>query len=123
MGDGYGMIVAEAVTFDPGFVVAILVLFALACAIVIATVACGIVAGYRFGIDHDRVAARTMWIASLALAAVGGVLVAPSGDPSLLGAYVGCVGSMIAARWVGEAVGSSRSDLEDRRRPEQDPQL
>lgn len=72
--DDRRMLLAEAVTFDPGLVVALFVAFLLVCAAAAAVVITGIVSGYRHGRDPDRRRAATAWHTCLAIEAAAGAL-------------------------------------------------
>ncbi len=59
--DARSMLLAEAVTFDPGVVVAVFIVFLLVCTTALAVIITGICAGYRSGRDPQRTRAAAAW--------------------------------------------------------------
>lgn len=104
--DDRAMLLAEAVTFDPGLVVALFVGFLLVCAAAAAVVVTGIVSGYRHGRDPDRRRPATAWRTCLAIeAAVVALMIITWAPLQLMLAALLAAGATLLARAAGRHTG------------------
>lgn len=104
---GRGLL-AEAVTFDPGLVVALFLVFALVCIAGVAVVVVGICAGYVSGRDAGRTRAMTAWQVCLALEGVALVLALGAVHPVSVLVTGAAFATAIAAHRIGRSSGSTR---------------
>ncbi len=91
------MLLAEAVTFDPGLVVAVFVVFLLVCAAALAVVVTGLCAGFRVGRDPGRTKAMTAWRTCLGFEAAALLLAVVAGAPLTFCAIVAALTALTAA--------------------------
>lgn len=97
------MLLAEAVTFDPGLVVALFVAFLLVCAAALAVAVTGVCAGYRAGRDPGRARAGAAWRTCLAIDAAALVLALVTRAPLAMTATIAAV---TALTWATHQLGA-----------------
>ncbi len=96
------MLFAEAVTFDPEVVVAVFIVFLLACAAALAVVVTGLVAGFRAGRDPGRTRALAAWRTCLGIDVATLAIVAATRAPIVMtAAVVGVTAATAASRQLG----------------------
>lgn len=104
-----GAVLAEAVTFDPGLVVVVFIVFLLTCAAGLAVVVIGIVSGVRSARSPDLHRPRLVWrccvVIEAAVAALATVLMAPA--LVLVGVWL-ALASSVVAHWLARSAARSR---------------
>jgi hypothetical protein len=96
-----GVLLAEAVTFDPGLVVAAFLVFLLVCAGAIAVVVVGIVSGVRSARAPDLRRPLIAWRSCVAIEAAVALLATVAMAPVLVLVVAwAALGSSVAARWL-----------------------
>ena len=101
------MLLAEAVTFDPGLVVALFIVFLLVCATAVAVVVTGICSGYRAGRDPGRTRAVNAWRTCLTVDAAAFVIAVVAGAPVEV---IVSVAVVTALTWLARRVGAGSTD-------------
>ena len=102
-----GSILAEAVTFDPGLVVAVLLVVALVCIGGVAVAVIGVCAGFRSGRDPQLTRAPVAWQVCLAIEVVAVVTAHSARSLEAALATWTVLAAAIAAHFVGRAVRES----------------
>lgn len=98
----FSPVLAEAVTFDPGLVVALFAGFLLVCLTALVIVVVGIVAGYRSGRHPGRTRAAIAWRTCLAAQALVAVTaVATGADVGIVAGVGAALATSVAANLVG----------------------
>jgi len=97
----HGLILAEAVTFDPEFMVAVFVVFLVVVLAAFAVVVTGIVAGFRAGRDPGPSRASSAWWFCLVLELAFTVPALLSLDPRWIGLTAGIVALTVLANQLG----------------------